>query len=316
MSQRDNILGSEIQRYQSKGFGAAIACAIIAAFVVFWKPSAEMWWVWAQRVMQERDWNIQFFYLVFGHGVTLAGINIVCNVTCAILYWGNWPIVERYKVLEEPWPWQSDPEAFKKQLGKTFWLYLLNMYVLGPLVYGIFYMTGDDLAVDYSPKGVPSTPKMLAQLIICMMMEDFTFHCSHRFLHLKQIYPYVHKIHHEYNVTISISAQHAHPLEFVLGNMLPTAIGPLLLGKKMHISTLFTWYALRHFESIDGHTGYEFSFSPFRMLPMASDYGYHVYHHSHNIGNFSSFFTFWDTVFGSNKAYFEYLEEKEASLRA
>ena len=45
------------------------------------------------------------------------------------------------------------------------------------------------------------------------------------------------------------------------------------------------------------------------MLPFGSDYGYHVYHHSNNVGNYSSFFTLWDTVFGSNKAYYEYLKE-------
>ena len=45
------------------------------------------------------------------------------------------------------------------------------------------------------------------------------------------------------------------------------------------------------------------------MLPFGSDYGYHVYHHSGNVGNYSSFFTFWDTVFGSNKTYYEFLEE-------
>ena len=53
------------------------------------------------------------------------------------------------------------------------------------------------------------------------------------------------------------------------------------------------------------------------MLPFGSDYGYHVYHHSNNVGNYSSFFTLWDTVFGSNKAYYEFLEEvKEKKAKA
>ena len=62
---------------------------------------------------------------------------------------------------------------------------------------------------------------------------------------------------------------------------------------------------------VEDHCGYEFSWSPFRLLPFGSDYAYHAYHHSANIGNYSSFFTTWDSVFGSNKAYYEYLQERK-----
>ena len=95
---------------------------------------------------------------------------------------------------------------------------------------------------------------------------------------------------------------------------MPVAIGPLILGPKMHFVTAFTWYMLRIVESIDGHSGYEFSWSPFRILPFGSDYGYHAYHHSHNLGNYSSFFTVWDTVLGSNSDYYKYLVERREAV--
>jgi len=276
------------------------------------RPFTLFWWNWALNVMKERNWSVEYFYFVFGL-TTLLVQNIICNLFFLVCYRLKSPFIERYKVLEDPWPWESDPEAFRKFFWKTMKLYFVNMVGFGGLGYAQFYLFDIPLLCDVSPSGVPSTYIMIAQTMFCMMMEDFTFHFSHRFLHWKRIYPYIHKIHHEYNITISISAQYAHPLEFVFGNLLPTAVGPLILGKKIHFTTLFVWYVLRHFESIDGHSGYEFSFSPFRMLPFASDYGYHVYHHSHNIGNFSSAFTIWDTVFGSNTAYFEYIKEKHAA---
>jgi sterol desaturase/sphingolipid hydroxylase (fatty acid hydroxylase superfamily) len=49
----------------------------------------------------------------------------------------------------------------------------------------------------------------------------------------------------------------------------------------------------------------------FRLLPMSGSAEYHNFHHSHNVGNYASFFTIWDTVFGSNKYYFEYKSRKE-----
>jgi sterol desaturase/sphingolipid hydroxylase (fatty acid hydroxylase superfamily) len=40
----------------------------------------------------------------------------------------------------------------------------------------------------------------------------------------------------------------------------------------------------------------------------------HDFHHSHNISNYGGMFWFWDTVFGTNRAYYKFvsqLEEKE-----
>ena len=99
-------------------------------------------------------------------------------------------------------------------------------------------------------------------------------------------------------------------LPIPLGNFLPAVVGPLILGGRMHMVTAFTWYSLRYLESAEGHSGYEFSWSPFRLLPFDSDFEYHAYHHSHNIGNYSSAFTVWDTVFDSNKTYYAYLQDR------
>lgn len=71
------------------------------------------------------------------------------------------------------------------------------------------------------------------------------------------------------------------------------------------------WYAIRLTETVDGHCGYEFSWSPFRLLPLSGSAEYHNFHHSHNVGVFASFFTYWDSIFKTNKEYFEYKAKKE-----
>ena len=65
-------------------------------------------------------------------------------------------------MLEEPWPWQSDPEGFKQFFKRTMVLYFLNAYVIATFGYSVFYLYDLDLAVDYSKDGVPTTTKMLA----------------------------------------------------------------------------------------------------------------------------------------------------------
>jgi len=144
-----------------------------------------------------------------------------------------------------------------------------------------------------------------------MIVEDFTFYWSHRFFHTPFLYKNFHKIHHEFTNTISIGALYAHPLEYILGNTLPTVYGSLILGSHIHYSTFMLWITIRVFETIDGHCGYEFSWSPYRLLPFSGSSEYHNYHHSHNVGVFASFFTIWDTVFGTNKDYFKHKASKE-----
>jgi len=72
------------------------------------------------------------------------------------------------------------------------------------------------------------------------------------------------------------------------------------------------WSFIRLGETLDAHSGYEFSWSPYRLLPFSTSASYHDYHHSHNIGNYSSVFLLWDSVFKTNKHYFYYLQKKKA----
>ena len=68
-------------------------------------------------------------------------------------------------------------------------------------------------------------------------------------------------------MTYCLAAIHTHPLEYIVGNILPMMIGPALLNVRMHRAAMFGWYAVRGLESIDAHSGYSFSWSPFRLLP-------------------------------------------------
>ena len=156
---------------------------------------------------------------------------------------------------------------------------------------------------------------MLAiSILFCMIVEDFGFYCSHRTLHHPKLYSQIHKVHHTYNQTVSIAAEYCHPIEFVLANLLPTGLGPLILGPKMHIFTVLVWYMVRVGETLDGHSGYEFSWTPYRLVPFSGGAEYHGYHHNKNVGNYSSFFSVWDTVFGTNKSYYEEIEARDQQL--
>lgn len=158
--------------------------------------------------------------------------------------------------------------------------------------------------MSFSMEDLPDTTTLMFTIAFCMICEDFTFHIIHRFLHWRAIYPYIHKLHHTYVNPIGISAEYSHPIEFIFGVLVPSSVGATLLGEKMHFATFLYWTLVRTGESLDGHSGYEFSWSPYRLIPFSTSASYHNFHHSHNIGNYSSFFSLWDTIFGQNKAYY------------
>lgn len=106
-------------------------------------------------------------------------------------------------------------------------------------------------------------------------------------------------------MTFSLAALHAHPFEYIMGNVVPVMVGPALLDTNMHRAAMFGWYFARGWESMEGHSGYSFSWSPYRLLPCQPEGDYHYFHHESNVGNYATFFTVWDTVFGTNSEYYK-----------
>ena len=194
----------------------------------------------------------------------------------------------------------------------------------------------------------------LCALLLTVCLSTSPVQWAHRALHLPAIYGYVHKVHHQYKTSIGIASEYAHPVEFIFSNgaqqqhrregkrgvervgvvwgaeankicssvsfsrcvlsrtVIPFTAGPLLFG--CHYWTLWQWMILRVGETVEGHSGYEFAFSPFRLLPMSGSSTGHDFHHSHNVGNFGSFFSYWDRLCGTDRAFAKW-EAKQAAIR-
>lgn len=164
---------------------------------------------------------------------------------------------------------------------------------------------------SFRTEDIPDPLTFFLQLLFLMITEDFAFNIFHRLSHWRVIYPYFHKIHHNYVNTVSIGAEHFHPVDYFVGILIPGAFGPTLLGSRMHFGAYLLWVLFRTAEGVDGHSGYEFPWSPFRLIPFSASASYHDFHHSHNVGNYSSFLTIWDIVFGDNAAYVKHIKAEQ-----
>ena len=168
----------------------------------------------------------------------------------------------------------------------------------------------------FQMEDLPSPTKLVVQCLFCMIVEDFCVHFTHRLHHNKYLYPYFHKVHHQFRVSIALAVEVLHPVEFFVNIFTAGGIGPYILGSHIHFTSVIIYSFLRFNEAIDEHSGYEFPWSPYRLIPFQTSAAYHDFHHTNNVGNYSEFFIFWDYIFGSNKVYYESLESKKKEDRA
>ena len=109
---------------------------------------------------------------------------------------------------------QQNKEA-SLNLKTTMWylfLVLINT-IAPPLVVSIVlrYKHGSIICRD-NPSG------MIFRFIAFIFIQDFVFYVTHRFLHFKYIYKYIHKIHHEVTVPWAWSTEVQHPIDSLVTN--------------------------------------------------------------------------------------------------
>ena len=162
-----------------------------------------------------------------------------------------------------------------------------NHIVLGPAMGYFGYQGAVDWGLHMGVDTFPSWLTSMWQITLFMVIDDTMFYWGHRLLHHKRIYKHIHKLHHSFYQPVGVASLYSHPIEVILTNTIPFMTGPILVGA--HMSTTWMWLILRICETVDGHCGYDFSWSPYRLLPFSGDSAHHDFHHSHNKGNFGSF---------------------------
>ena len=117
---------------------------------------------------------------------------------------------------------------------------------------------------------------MLGVCVISILIEDFYFYWIHRFLHWGFMYKAIHKMHHKYQAPFGIAAEYAHPVETIILGF-GTSIGPMLFAD--HVFSMYFYLAVRLFQTIECHTGYDFPWSLNNLYPLWGGADFHDHHH-------------------------------------
>ncbi|GMI43691.1 hypothetical protein TeGR_g2453 [Tetraparma gracilis] len=112
---------------------------------------------------------------------------------------------------------------------------------------------------------LPPLKTLGLHLLASIVIEDALFYWSHRILHDKWLFKHVHRKHHEFHnlAAYPIASEYTHPVESIVGNVVPTLAGPMLVG--CNFATLQLWLVIRMLKTSDAHCGYDFPFSPFGL---------------------------------------------------
>ena len=119
-----------------------------------------------------------------------------------------------------------------------------------------------------------SNPKrILREGMQCLMLFEIFFYYSHRILHrFRFLYDNVHRVHHQLDKPIGLGALYAHPIEFIVCNLLPMSIGPMVLQTPLLV-TLKLWLCFATSFVVVTHSGHVQNKHLEHHLTLKSAYG-------------------------------------------
>ena len=150
-------------------------------------------------------------------------------------------------------------------------------------------------------------------IILMIVIHDTYFYWTHRFMHLKAIYPYVHKVHHVSVNPSPWAAYSGHPWEALIAAGIFPILAFVIPCHPLAL-TIFILYML--FMSVMGHAGYEFypkNFPRTWFGKWQTTATHHNLHHKYFFGNYGIYFNFWDRIMKTERE--NYNEEYQRNFQ-
>lgn len=141
----------------------------------------------------------------------------------------------------------------------------------------------------------------LGNVVMILMVYDFFYYLTHRFLfHGQGYFRKVHALHHQARSPTNIDAYYVHPLETFVGISLfmGTILGLGLALGPFHALTLSACFIIWTRINIINHNHVDLPYFPFKTLTWITR-KHAVHHENMHMGNYATITLFYDKVFGT-----------------
>jgi Delta7-sterol 5-desaturase len=179
---------------------------------------------------------------------------------------------------------------------------ILIFTTIGSITHYLFLNGYTELYTDINERGWGYLALTTLGLIL---WHDFYFYWTHRAMHHKAIFPYVHKVHHISNDPTPWAAFSFHPLEAIVqAGFIHIAIFTVAL----HPVALLIMALYQMTLNVFGHLGFEVlpkGFATGKLTKWHNTSTHHNMHHSKVNCNYGLYFNVWDRLMGTNHKDYE-----------
>lgn len=143
--------------------------------------------------------------------------------------------------------------------------------------------------------------KVLVDIVAILMVYDFFYYLTHRFLfHGQSPLRQVHALHHQARNPTHIDAFYVHPVETAIGVALfiltPALLAPLM--GPFHVTTLIVTYLIFVQLNTVNHTHVDLPYFPFKTVTWITR-KHAVHHENMHKGNYATITLLYDRLFGT-----------------
>ncbi len=206
---------------------------------------------------------------------------------------------------------QKFPE--NKHILREIGFSLLSMFIFTIVGTSVFYLQQNGYTKIYTDINEHSIAYFVLSVFAFIIIHDTYFYWSHRFMHLKKVYPHVHLIHHKSHNPTPWATFAFHPIEAIMQVLI---LPIMVFAIPLHPLAIFIWSMYQLVLNVGGHTGFEIFGSGFtkRIYTKWSNTAtHHNMHHKYVNCNYSLYFNWWDQLMGTNHEC--YHEEFEAGIK-
>ncbi|XP_069679070.1 fatty acid hydroxylase domain-containing protein 2 isoform X1 [Periplaneta americana] len=258
----------------------------------FWGASGDFWQALWDRLLDVMGEEPVTFW-VYGTIVLTMTVYWLFGAIYTFMDVTNSPeFLRKYKIQ----PGTNEPVDTKRLMRVIGWVFFNQIVVGLPVSYLSFLLMKWR---GFPPlRELPTFHWVLAEMAIHILLEEIGFYYSHRLLHSRHLYRFIHKRHHEWTAPIAVTAIYCHPVEHIFSNLLPPFLGVFLMGS--HVATAWLWFSLAILSTLNAHSGYHLPFFP---SPEAHDFHHLKFNQCFGVLGVLDRIHGTDTLFRSSRAY-------------